>query len=232
MNQAFELDWQRLLLGATPWQFLLEVLVRLVCVYPVLVLVVRLFGKRLSGRVGNLELAVMIALGAIVSVPIQEPTRGVLPGLLLLFCLLGMQRGLGALGVRYPRIEEATQNRVGVLVVDGELQLHELRSASISAEQLFAVLRSQGLRQLGEARRVYLEAYGSFSVYRQEPPRDGLSLAPDWDSRAREALPKAVGASVCRACGHVEYRSGADSTMASCPRCGARHWVEAISGSR
>jgi hypothetical protein len=155
----------------------------------------------------------------------------VLPGVLLLLCLLGMQRGLSALGVRYPRVEQATQNRVSMLVADGKLHLDELRRASISAEQLFAVLRSQGLRQLGEAKRVYLEAYGCFSVYRQEPPHDGLSLAPGWDAGARAELPKAPSAKACEACGQVKYESEADS-MSACPRCAAERWVEAISGNQ
>jgi uncharacterized membrane protein YcaP (DUF421 family) len=118
----------------------------------VLVIVVRLFGKRLSGHLGNQELAVMIALGAIVSVPFQDPTRGVLPGLVLLTCLLILQRGLSALGVRYTRIEETTQNRVSRLVVDGRLERAAMRGASVSVEQLFAVLRSQGIEQLRSRR--------------------------------------------------------------------------------
>jgi uncharacterized membrane protein YcaP (DUF421 family) len=229
MNEASNSGWQRLLLGSAPWAFLLEVLVRLTVVYVVLVLVVRLLGKRFSGRIGNLELAVMIALGAIVSVPIQDPTRGVLPGLVLLVCLLGVQRGLSALGVRYPRVEQLTQNRVSMLVADGKLQLDEMRAASISAEQLFAVLRSQGLRQLGEARRVYLEAYGCFSVYRQAPARDGLSLAPEWDQTALARLPKAQAARACQACGRVQPNRDAASGDA-CRRCGAKRWVDAIAG--
>jgi len=223
-------DWHRLLLGIAPWSFLLEVLLRLVLVYLVLVVVVRLFGKRLSGRIGNLELAVMLALGAAVAVPIQDPVRGILPGLVLLVCLLALQRGLGALGVRHPTVERATQNGPSVLVADGVLALDELRRASISVGQLFAVLRSQGLTQLGEARRVYLEAYGCFSVLRQEPPREGLSLVPSWDAERLRTNEEPGGTWACSSCGTLRSADGGDSAGHDCPHCHTRAWVPAVEG--
>jgi uncharacterized membrane protein YcaP (DUF421 family) len=219
-------DWQRLLMGDAPWSFLLEVLLRLLIVYLVLVVVVRLLGKRLSGRVGNLELGVMLALGAIVAVPIQDPVRGVLPGLVLLVCLLGLQRGLSALGARHATIERATQNSASLLVADGVLALEQLKNARVSVGELFSVLRNQGLSQLGQARRVYLEAYGQFSILRQEPARAGLALTPGWDRSQAASLEKAPGVLACSNCGAL----GHGDSEAVCPRCQARAWVPAVAG--
>jgi uncharacterized membrane protein YcaP (DUF421 family) len=221
--------FKRLLLGDAPWAFLLEVFVRVVGVYLVLVVVVRLLGKRLSGQVGNPELGVIIALGAIVSVPFQDPARGVLPGSVLLILLLVLQRSLSALGVRYPRVEAVTQNRVSRLVSDGKLELGEMRGASVSLEQLFAVLRVQGVRHLGEVKRVYFEAYGMFSVYRETPARDGLALEAAWDKEPTDRLPQAKDVLACRGCGEVR-RDTAFRLQQGCARCGARRWTHAIAG--
>ena len=162
MSSTF--DWARLLVGKAPWSFLLEVLLRVAVVYVVLVVVMRLFGKRLSGHIGNLELAVVLVLGAILGAALQDPARGVLTGIVLLLGLLAVQRILSTIGAHHQTFEHVTQNGASLLVANGVLNLKELRAASISAGQLFAVLRSQGLRHLGQTRRVYLEAYGCFSV--------------------------------------------------------------------
>ena len=61
---------KRLLMGNDPFQFLGEIVIRTVLVYLALMLAVRLLGKRMSGQITNLELAVMIPLGAIVAVPL------------------------------------------------------------------------------------------------------------------------------------------------------------------
>lgn len=222
-------DWQYLLLGVAPWSSLLELGLRVLAVYVVLVVAVRFLGKRQSGQISNQELAVMLTLGAIVAVAIHDPLRGVLPGLALLVCLLGLHRGVSALAASHPALERATQGGASLLVADGVLALERLRDARISVEQLFTVLRSQGLTQLGQARRVYLEAYGCFSVFRQEPARAGLSLSPSWDAGQANGMKKADGVWACSSCGTLG--SAPDSSAATCPKCHTRAWVPAIAGT-
>jgi uncharacterized membrane protein YcaP (DUF421 family) len=79
-------DIQRILFGQAPPQFLLEVFIRTVVIYISLLFIVRLLGKRMSGQLTIMEMAVMLTLGAIVSVPMQMPDRGLLQGALLLLC--------------------------------------------------------------------------------------------------------------------------------------------------
>jgi hypothetical protein len=222
-------DWQRLLIGSAPWSFLAEVLLRIAGIYLVLVLVVRLFGKRMGGQLGNLELAVLLALGAIVSVPFQDPGSGVLSGVVLLTSLLALQRGLSALGARSPRVETMTQNHATALVADGTLVLEQLKKASISTAQLFAVLRGQGVRQLGQIKRVYLEAHGGFSTLRREPALPGLSIAADWDADVDADGKPFADVAACRRCGTT--RTGAaDAASAPCSRCGGHAWTRALGG--
>jgi uncharacterized membrane protein YcaP (DUF421 family)/ribosomal protein L40E len=230
IGESTGMDWHRLLVGNAPWAFLLEVVVRILFVYLVLVLVVRLLGKRLSGHIGNLDLAVMLAIGAIVSVPFQDPMRGVLPGVVLLCCLLVLQRGVSALGVRSRRIEDMTQKHSTVLVADGVLVLEQMRAAGISPRQLFSVLRGQGLRHLGQARRVYLEAYGLFSVFRQQPAKPGLSVAPAWDQALDEGWERAADSVACRRCGAVERSRDPSEAQVPCRRCGANAWSPTLTG--
>ncbi|HEY1537354.1 MAG TPA: hypothetical protein VGF76_25210, partial [Polyangiaceae bacterium] len=136
-------DWHRLLLGKAPASSLLEVLLRTAIIYIVLIIVVRLLGKRMSGQLSNLELAVMIALGAIVSAPMQVLERGVLIAALLLIFLLALQRGLGLLTSISPRLEQLAFGRGTTLLRDGIIDIEAMRRARMSHEQLFGVLRSQ-----------------------------------------------------------------------------------------
>src|SRR5687767_8208554 len=93
-------DIERLLFGRAPPEFLLEVFIRALIVYLATLVVVRLLGKRMSGQLTITEMAVMITLGAIISVPMQLPDRGILPGLLALLCALAFQRGINWLGFK------------------------------------------------------------------------------------------------------------------------------------
>jgi uncharacterized membrane protein YcaP (DUF421 family) len=67
-------DWKRILFGTAPASFLLEVLARTAVMYVALLVVLRLLGKRMSGQITILEMAILISLGAIVSVPCRYRT--------------------------------------------------------------------------------------------------------------------------------------------------------------
>jgi uncharacterized membrane protein YcaP (DUF421 family) len=171
-------DWQRLLVGDAPWGILAEVLVRTAIIYVVLVLVVKALGRRASGQLTNLELAVMVVLGAIVSAPMQIPQRGILAGVVSLLVLLCLQRAIAFATAVSPRLEQWVYGRGTTLVADGKVLLPAMQRACVSHEQLYSVLRTQGVRQLGEIERVYLEAPGVFSVLRRAEPQPGLTIVP------------------------------------------------------
>jgi uncharacterized membrane protein YcaP (DUF421 family) len=215
-------DWKRLLLGAAPATFLLEVLLRSIVVYVILLFAVRLLGKRMSGQLTITELAVILTLGGIVALAMQTPDRGVLQGLLVLLCALAFQRGITLLDWKNAKIEQITQGRASVLAKDGMLELEELKTARITREQLFSELRNRGIFNLGAVKRVYLEGCGEFSVFRRSPAVPGLSLLPA-DDQAGRAAQHAEDRSerVCSRCG-CPKRDGANESR--CPRCGSDVW--------
>lgn len=210
-------NWRRILFGNAPPEFSAEVLLRTVFIYVLLLIALRLLGKRMNGQLTITELAVIITLGAIVAVPTQIPDRGLLPAALILVCLLVFQRGISWLSIKSKRIEQATQGRTSTLVKDGLLLLPELRKARISQRQLFAQLRTRNVRHLGQLKRVYLESWGRFSLFKEEEPRPGLSVLPSGDEQARSAQSHAEGRRACLRCGKVEKEPIAAFV---CSRCG------------
>src|SRR3954463_8664910 len=156
--------WKRILIGKAPFEFALEVLLRTVVVYLLLLAAVRLLGKRMSGQVTNLELGVMLALGAIVSVPMMSAQRGIIPGLALLCFVVLLQRAFSQFEACSLPAARLLIGKPSMLVRDGVVLPRELEHAHLSQQQLFSVLRVHHVRHLGEVERVYLEAFGAFSV--------------------------------------------------------------------
>jgi uncharacterized membrane protein YcaP (DUF421 family) len=216
-------DYQRILLGKAPLPFLGEVLVRTAVVYVFMTFVLRWMGKRMGGQISNLELAVMVALGAIVSLPMQALDGGLAPSGALLMCLLGLQRALSAAGARSKRVEETVQGKPSILLRDGVLELGALKSARISRWQLFSMLRTKKVRHLGQLKRVYLESGGVFSVLHAAAPQPGLPILPPSDPELSRDAQSAQGVRACAACGAVSAVS-----VPACPRCKANRWTYAM----
>jgi uncharacterized membrane protein YcaP (DUF421 family) len=194
--------------------------------YILLMIVVRLLGKRMSGQLSNLELAVMVTLGAIVSSPMQTPQRGILAGAVLLIVLLGLQQIIGRVTAVSPGLERVVFGRGTILVKDGELQLKAMRQGCISHEQLFGLLREKDVRHLGEVERLYLEASGTFSLLRRATPQPGLAVVQAEDEKMERAMLRSRDWA-CSYCGRLESKRPTDH----CAACRHNGWVPAAAAS-
>jgi hypothetical protein len=69
-------DWSRILIGQAPWTFMIEIAGRALFIYFILLVAMRLMGKRIGAQLTQSELAVVVSLGAAIGVPMQAPDRG------------------------------------------------------------------------------------------------------------------------------------------------------------
>ena len=216
-------DIQRILLGNAPPEFLLEVFFRTLLVFVVLLVVVRILGKRMKGQLTITEMAVMITLGAIVSVPMQMPERGILQGLLILIVILMIHQGVTWLGVKSRFFEQLTQGQMSTLVKDGIMQLGEMKKAKISRQELFAMVREKNIYHLGRVDRLYIEACGLVGIYTNDKQKPGLPVYPpaDKDIFTIQDTPDPV-VNACAHCGMLQH------SQPSCEHCGKADWVKAI----
>jgi len=219
-------DWYRMLMGTAPTEFLLEVLIRTIIIYLFLLITLRLMGKRMGGQLTISELAVMLTLGAIVSVPMQIPDKGLLQGVLVLFCAFAFQRGITYLAAKSHKIELFTQGSESSLIKDGVMLSTKLDSMKISREQLLAVLRNQNIYNLGEVQRVYLEACGIFSVFKYDKAKPGLSLLPPDDGNAEQDFDIIEESIICLECGNPAPELPGKEKK--CKNCQAENWGHAV----
>lgn len=217
-------DWQRLLFGQTPPIFLLEVFIRTFIIYIFLLFTLRWIGKRMSGQLTILELSIMLTLGAIVSVAMQVPDRGIALSMFVLFCTLVFHHGLSWLGVKSARVEELSYGKISLLVKDGVLQLDEMSKCRISHQQLYAQLRDNGIFNLGAVQRVYLEACGLFTIVKTKSDKAGLPILPP-DDKPALALLQSNEQMACYNCGRM---ANSNAELAACPNCGEQNWTHSV----
>ena len=219
-------DMQRILFGQSPAEFTLEVLLRTLVIYLFLLIILRLMGKRMDGQLTITEFAVMVMLGAVVSVPMQIAERGLLLGIISLICILLLHRGVNWQAVRHEKIEEMTHGTMSILVKNGVLQLGELHRTAMSKQNLFAALRARQIFNLGKVERVYFEACGLVNVYEYEDKRPGLPILPDREMEfVKDRSELVPSQTACTNCGLVAPKSEQNH---KCKNCGVRRWTDAV----
>jgi uncharacterized membrane protein YcaP (DUF421 family) len=219
------LDIKRWLIGQTTPEFMIEVCIRTVIIYLILLLTVKLMGKRMSGQISLTELAVMVTLGAIVSPVMQLPDRGIFFGVVVLLVALVFQRGLNWLAFKNEKVEHLSQGKMSLLIKDGTLVLEEMEKNHLTKQQVFSFLREKKITNLGKVKRGYMEACGIFSVYETSNEQPGLPVFPGTDPAIKnilKELPESIMA--CCNCGHVQKISGSNN---ACEICNADEWTKA-----
>ncbi|MCC9167259.1 DUF421 domain-containing protein [Pontibacter harenae] len=221
-------NWKRILIGEVPPEFMLETFFRTIIIYLFLIFILRMLGKRMNAQLTLTEMAVMLTLGAVVAPAMQIPNRGLLPAILILVCILALQRGLGQLSFKHRKVEVVTQGDVSLMVKDGILVLAEMSKSRVSRAQLFGALRTHKIRHLGEVKRVYLESGGFFSVFRMPEPKPGLSIVPERDYQLPQPVDKELVHLVCKKCGKlVPYNE--NHANQTCDNCEHQEWTYPIS---
>lgn len=219
-------DWERILIGNNPWGFTVEIFIRSLIIYFFLVLVMRLLGKRMNAQLNITDLGVMLTLGAIASVPMQDFEAGILPGILLLIAILLLHQGLTLWSYKNRQIEELTEGKIRLVIKNGVMDVERLKSMRISKDQIFSILRSNGVRHLGQVKRLYSEADGQFSVYKFKESRPGFSVYPRKDDALPPDTKKIDDHLVCGYCGLLEKKE--EDHNRKCSNCGNKDWVSAI----
>lgn len=221
--KSFEIhlnDIQRILFGEVPPSFFLEIIIRTFIVYLILMVSMRLMGKRMSSELQRNELAALVTLAAAIGVPLQEPVRGLLPAVVIAMVVIAIHQLVARQAAKSQKFESISQGDMNILVSDGVLQLANMEQSKLPKNQVFAQLRGLGVKHLGEVRRLYLEADGSFSLIRNQEEVGGLCILPEWDREFIARLKVQKERAVCDTCGC--HREG---HLELCNNCRSTIWV-------
>jgi uncharacterized membrane protein YcaP (DUF421 family) len=221
-------DWMRILFGQVPPEFYAELVIRVILIYALLMICMRLMGTRMSGQLSRIDLAAMVALASAIGVSILSPSNGILPAFIIAFIIVIISRVIARLSFKNQHFEQVTQDDIDVLVEESVMQPEILKRTRVSRERLFAQLRSEKVAHLGKVKRVYLEAGGSFSIVENEDPKPGLMVLPEWDDDFIHAKLKETDIIVCRNCGEKKPDKAPANKSTKCPHCGDADWTKAV----
>ena len=161
---------------------ILEKLLRPIVVYLVLVVLLRIFGKRELAQLNPFDLVVLLSLSNTVQNAIIGDDNSVTGGVIGAFSLLAINWLVVRILFRSARLTRALEGRTTVLIRNGQLDQKALARETLTREELLAVIHRQGFERFDEVHRCELEPNGTFYVEPYEPTAD--------DKRHNELLAK------------------------------------------
>jgi uncharacterized membrane protein YcaP (DUF421 family) len=133
---------------------------RVAAVFVVLLLFIRLSGKRVLGHFSPFDLVTMLLISNAVQNAMVGPDNSLSGGLIAAGILLLLNR----LVSRHSWLREALEGEPVVLVQNGKVFSEPLQREGISLHELEAALRAHGVARLDEVATAVLEVDGTISV--------------------------------------------------------------------
>ncbi|SDH24005.1 Uncharacterized membrane protein YcaP, DUF421 family [Dyadobacter soli] len=215
-----------------PFGFLLEVVLRTVIMFMVILIALRASGRRGIKQLSIFELVLIIGLGSAAGDPMFYDDVGILPAFVVFLVVISLYITVTRLSDRFVKIEKLLEGKPLYVIRDGKLLMDAFRDSGLSQDEFFAELRLRNVEHLGQVRTVLIETSGEFSVlfYADDDVKYGLPIFPD---ELQNKLNNHGNCDyiACAKCGGV--RSGKDVTkLPTCAECDVCEWVEASNARR
>ena len=170
------------------WDGLLEVAVVAPVIYLLVIVFVRVSGKRTTGQMNNFDWIVTVAMGSIVASGIVIDTVEVAEAAAAVALLLGLQMLLTHTSRRRAGFDRLVKATPRVLVVRGVIDHDALAAERLTQDEVAEALRLHGILRLDQIEWMLLENTGKFSVMTREAARAGIDgfLTTEGIERSRE----------------------------------------------
>ena len=166
---------------------MITALFRTVILYLLLIVGLRLTGKRQIGELEPIELVLAMLLSDLSSVPMQDFAIPLINGVIPIVTLLSLSTLLSYGSLRSVRLRRLMCGEPALIISEGQILQSAMRHNRLTLDELLEELRSQGITDPRTVRHAVLETSGKLSVllYSQYQPATpeqlGLSVEDDAD---------------------------------------------------
>ena len=158
---------------------------RAIVLYLVVLVVMRLMGKREIGQLQPFELAISIMIADLASTPMTDIGIPLTNGIVPILGLLIMHLLISTLNIKSIKVREIICGKPRILVYRGKIDEDALRKEKLTINELQEKLRSKDIVTLGEVEYAILETSGEVTVIKKPEKRNTIpedfGIQPDYE---------------------------------------------------
>ncbi len=139
--------------------------IRTVIIYLLVILSIRIMGKRQISELRPSELVVALLISDLAAVPMQDTGTPLLYGVLPIFLLVALELLLSGIMLKFPAMERLVSGNPVTVIRHGALDVKALGKLRISVDDLMEALRMQNVFELSEVDYALAETNGHITVY-------------------------------------------------------------------
>ena len=164
---------------------MLIVFLRSIVLYIIVLIVMRLIGKREIGQLQPFELAIAIMIADLAAVPMAETGIPISNGIIPILGLLVMHLIISFLNLKSMKIREILCGKPAILIYRGKIDEKVLKKERFTLNELQERLRSSNVVNLGDVEYAILETSGQVTVIQKPDKRTTIpkdfNITPEYE---------------------------------------------------
>ena len=158
---------------------------RSIVLYIIVLIVMRLMGKREIGQLQPFELAISIMIADLASIPMTEVGIPISNGIIPILGLLVMHLTISMINLKSIRAREIICGKPSILIYRGKIMEKELKKERFTINELQERLRGNNVVNLGDVEYAILETSGEVTIIQKPEKRNTIpqdfNIKPDYE---------------------------------------------------
>lgn len=146
--------------------------IRTVITYALVVLAVRIMGKRQVGQLEPTELVVTLMISDLATIPLTHVSIPLVHGIIPIFTLIIAEATLSFVDLKSRRFRKLLSGAPVVVIKDGKIDENELAKLRFNIDDLLEMLRMQGITDIKNIKYAILETSGNLSIIEKTTKND------------------------------------------------------------
>lgn len=164
---------------------MLIVFFRSIILYVLVLIVMRLMGKREIGQLQPFELAIAIMIADLASIPMSDIGIPIMDGIIPILGLLVMHLLISFINLKSMKMRAFICGKPSILIYRGKINEEVMRKERFTINELQERLRSNNVYDIGDVEYAILETSGQVSVIEKPNKRmvtpEDLNIEPEYE---------------------------------------------------
>ncbi len=158
---------------------------RAIVLYLIVLVVMRLMGKREIGQMQPFELAIAIMIADLASIPMTEIGIPIFNGIIPILGLLVMHLIISIINIKSIKAREIICGKPSILIYRGKINEKALKKERFTINELQERLRANNIVNLGDVEYAILETSGEVTVVQKPEKRNTIpedfNITPEYE---------------------------------------------------
>lgn len=159
--------------------------IRVSILYILVLIIMRLMGKREIGQMQPFELVIAIMIADLASVPMSDTGIPIFHGIIPILALLLFQLIISFINLKSIKLRKIICGKPQILIYRGKIDEEALKKEKITINELQERLRQKDIYTLGDVEYAILETSGEMSIIQKPEKRnvkpEDLNLNPEYE---------------------------------------------------